>query len=120
MENPAPASCAAKASWVRRWFGWFMSWRTPGHIIANLAVLAMLLVLFYAEEDWRGKRDWEAYKRQLEAKGVELDWHKFVPPPVPDERNFAMTPFLAPLFDFNPRRFYPGSRHGETGKGGLE
>lgn len=85
-----------------------MSWRTPGHIIANLAVLAALLALFYAEENWRGKHDWEGYKLQLEAKGVELDWHKFVPPPVPDDQNFAMTPFLAPLFDFNPRPLLPG------------
>ncbi len=32
----------------------------------------------------------------------------FVPPPVPDEENFAMTPFLAPLFDLNPRPLQPG------------
>lgn len=77
-------------------------------MILKLLVLGVLLGLFYAEEDWRGKRDWEKYKRQLEAKGVELDWKKLIPPPVPDEKNFAMTPFLAPLFDLNPRPFGPG------------
>ncbi|HZQ48363.1 MAG TPA: hypothetical protein VFC07_15205 [Verrucomicrobiae bacterium] len=88
--------------------GWFLSWRTPGRILVILAALATLLRLFYAEENWRGKRDWETYKHQMEAKGVELDWDKFIPPPVPDDQNFAMTPFLAPIFDFNPRPLAPG------------
>jgi hypothetical protein len=68
----------------------------------GLAWLAMLLVLFYAEENWRGARALESYKRQLAAKGETLDWKAFVPPAVPDSENFAMTPFLAPLFDFIP------------------
>ena len=50
--------------------------------------LAVLIALFYAEEDWRGKRAWENCKRELEAKGAVLDWDKFIPPPVPDDQNF--------------------------------
>ena len=53
-----------------------------------LAVLATLVAVFYLEEDWRGKRAWENCKRELEAKGVVLDWDKFIPPPVPDDQNF--------------------------------
>ena len=68
----------------------------------GLAWLAVLVVLFYVEENWRGARALEIYKRQLVAKGATLDWKSFVPPPVPDSDNFAMTPFLAPLFDFVP------------------
>jgi len=68
----------------------------------GLAWLAVLVVLFYAEENWRGARALEIYKRQLAAKGATLDWKSFVPPPVPDSENFAMTQFLAPLFDFVP------------------
>jgi hypothetical protein len=68
----------------------------------GLAWLAVLVVLFYAEENWRGARALESYKRQLAARGATLDWKSFVPPPVPDSENFAMTPFLAPLFDFIP------------------
>jgi len=108
MQKGISTPATTESSRVGRRFGWFMSWRTPGHILANLAVFVTLLVLFYAEEDWRGKHDWEVCKCQLEANGVELDWHKFVPPPVPDDQNFAMTPFLAPLFDFNPRPFLRG------------
>jgi hypothetical protein len=68
----------------------------------GLACLATLIALFYAEENWRGKRAWEKYKRQLEAQGERLELAGFVPRPVPDDENFAMTPFLAPLFDFKP------------------
>jgi hypothetical protein len=49
---------------------------------------------FYAEEDWRGKRVWENYKREWEAKGEKFDWQAFVPPSVPDDQNF----FTAPIF----------------------
>jgi hypothetical protein len=75
-----------------------------------LVVLSLLLVcagVFYREENRRGKRVWEQYHRQLAARGVELDWHKLAPPPVPDGDNLAMTPFLAPLYDYVPGTYTP-------------
>lgn len=41
---------------------------------------------------------------EAEARGEVLDWKAYVPKSVPDDENFAMTPFLAPLFDFLPDR----------------
>ena len=76
--------------------------------MASLAVLATLIALLCAEEHWRGKRAWQKYKHALEAQGEKLDWKDFIPPPVPDDQNFATTPFLAPLFDFNPRPLKEG------------
>lgn len=64
--------------------------------------LATLVALFYTEENWRGKRAWDAYAQELTAKGRVLDCRLVAPPPVPDDQNFAMTPLLAPLFDFEP------------------
>jgi hypothetical protein len=72
-----------------------------------VACLATVIAFLYVEENWRGKRAWENYKREWEAKGEKFDLASFVPPPVPDEENFAMTPFLAPLFDLNPRPLQP-------------
>ena len=69
--------------------------------MVGLAVLATLIALVCAEEHWRGKRAWQKYKHELEAQGEKLDLEDYIPPPVPDDQNFAMTPFLAPLFDFN-------------------
>ncbi|MCX8109297.1 MAG: hypothetical protein N3G20_10895, partial [Verrucomicrobiae bacterium] len=61
-----------------------------------------VVALFYAVEAWRGKRVWRAYRKEMEAKGVVFDIHRLTPPAVPDDQNFAMTPFLAPLFDTIP------------------
>jgi hypothetical protein len=85
-----------------RLFRWLFSRRTLGRALVGLAALATLIGLVCAEENWRGKRAWQRYKHQLEARGEKLDWRDYLPPTVPDEQNFTMTPFLAPLFDFNP------------------
>ena len=60
----------------------------------RLAILATLIAIFYTEEDWRGKRAWENYKHEWEAKGEKFDWQAFIPPSVPDDQNF----FYAPIF----------------------
>jgi hypothetical protein len=72
-----------------------------------LACLITLIAILYAEENWRGKRAWEKFKQEWEAKGEKFDLQSFVPPAVPDDQNFAMTPFLAPLFDYNPQPLAP-------------
>ncbi len=63
-------------------------WRVARRILIGVAVFATLIAIFYTEEDWRGKRAWENCKREIEAKGVVLDWDKYIPAPVPDDQNF--------------------------------
>src|SRR5690349_2918819 len=65
-------------------------------------VLLLVIVGFYAEENWRGRRDLEAYKRKMTEQGQTLVPSAFVPHPVPDSENFAQTPLLGPLYDFLP------------------
>jgi hypothetical protein len=67
-----------------------------------VVVLVGLVVLFYVEEDWRGARAWQTYKAQQIARGAVMDRAALVPAAVPEDENFAATPFLAPLFDFVP------------------
>ncbi|HEV2694721.1 MAG TPA: hypothetical protein VG347_17630 [Verrucomicrobiae bacterium] len=62
--------------------------------------MGTLIALFYAEENWRGKRAWENYKREWEAKGERFDFANIVPPPVPDEKNFALTPVIFTSYGF--------------------
>ena len=93
-----PASFPTFARFFRRLF----NWRTLGWAMIGLAALATAIGLACAEENWRGRRAWEQYKQELKAQGERLDLKDYIPPPVPDEQNFAMTPFLAPLYDFNP------------------
>jgi len=66
----------------------------------SLAMLAILAGLIVVEENWRGKQAWKQCKSDLEAQGEHLDLAWFIPPPVPDDRNFAMTPLLKPLLDY--------------------
>jgi hypothetical protein len=70
--------------------------------VFGIVCLATLLGLFHAEENLRGRHAWNKYKRELKAKGQWLDYAAMIPPPVPDDQNFAMTPRLAALFDYLP------------------
>ena len=79
-------------------FRWFFSWRVLRRFVAGFAVLVTLVALFYAEEDWRGKRAWEKYKHELESKGAVLDWAAYIPPPVPDDQNIFKAPRMTEWF----------------------
>ncbi len=73
--------------------GLFLRWSFASRhhfrrVLIGLAVLATLSAFFYLEEDWRGKRAWASCQRELQAKVIELDWNKYIPPPVPDDQNF--------------------------------
>jgi hypothetical protein len=108
METPAPSAAPAKFPTFARFWNWLFSWRMLRRCLVALAVFITLVALFYTEEAWRGKRAWENYRTQLVAEGLQMDLKDYVPPPVPDDQNFAMTPFLAPLFDYNPEPLQPG------------
>jgi hypothetical protein len=74
------------------------SWRVMRRCIFVLACLATLIGLFYAEENWRGKRAWEKCRRELEARGEVLDWNAYIPPTVPDEQNIFKAPKMTEWF----------------------
>jgi len=78
-----------KGFWRRQF-----SWQGLRRALLGLAVLITLMALAVTEENWRGKRDWENYRRELEAKGERLDWQAFAPPTVPDDQNL----FTSPVF----------------------
>src|SRR6185369_8418433 len=78
------------------------SWKTLRRVTLAVAVLGTLIALFYATENWRGKRAWRRCERELESKGEVLTLAGVVPPRIPDDQNFAMTPLLAPLLDYAP------------------
>jgi hypothetical protein len=102
MQNSTVSSPPSRVPTFARLVHWLFSWRMLRRAVVGIAALLTLGALFYAEENWRGKRAWENYKQELEAKGVQLNFRAFAPPPVPDDQNFAMTPFFAPLYDFLP------------------
>jgi hypothetical protein len=82
------AVCLGLLAFVRCFF----CWRNFRRLLFGLACLATLIALFYAEEDWRGWHAWNKFKHEWEAKGEKFDLASVVPPPVPNEQNFALTP----------------------------
>ena len=55
------------------------------------ASLVTLIGLFYAVENWRGRRAWEAFQTEWEARGEHFDLAYYIPKVVPDEENFAIS-----------------------------
>ena len=102
MNQPTPAPSLWQRSTTRRVLKWLCSWRGVGTTAVVFASLVTLVALFYAVENWRGQRAWNRCRRELEAQGEKLDFRAFIPPPVPDDQNFAAAPIFAHLFDRPP------------------
>ncbi len=79
---------------------WFFTWRNFRRMLFVLACFIASLILFYAEEDFRGWHAWNQFKLQEEARGENFNHLSFAPPPVPDEQNFALTPIVASSYDW--------------------
>ena len=81
----------------------FLRW-----MLIGLAGLGILVALFYAEEDLRGWHAWNKFKHHWEAKGERFDFASVMPPSVPDDQNFAMSPVwiaeIKSLWQSNPER----------------
>ncbi len=77
-----------------RFYRWIAQWRNFRRVAYVAAALVLLLAGLRLEEDWRGKRAWQNYRREWEAKGEKFDFAAFIPPPVPAEQNFAMAPMV--------------------------
>ncbi len=80
---------------VRKFCRWFFSWRIFKQSLLIGAALLVVILVFYGEEDFRGWYDWTTFKHDREAKGEKFDFASFVPSPVPDGQNFALTPIVA-------------------------
>ena len=98
MNDSTTRSAACKFPTFLKLFGWLFGWRMIRRYLFALVCLATLLALYYAEENWRGRRVWNKYRSELEARGAQLDYRAFIPKPVPDDQNFASTPFIKSWF----------------------
>jgi hypothetical protein len=94
MTEPASSSISARSPLVRL-FRWLFSWRGARRILIVTAWAATIIALFYGIENWRGRRAWKKHEQQLLARGEQLDFRAFLLKPVPDDQNFAATPFVA-------------------------
>jgi hypothetical protein len=88
----ASLTVAAVVIFLWSFIRWLFCRRNLKRTLFTLACFVTLIALFYAEENWRGKHDWNKFKRAWEAKGERFDWQSIVPSPVPDDQNFAFSP----------------------------
>ncbi|MDD5139412.1 MAG: hypothetical protein PHY43_04015 [Verrucomicrobiales bacterium] len=56
-----------------------LGWRLLRWGLIGLAVLITLAAVLVTEENWRGKRAWENYKRAAEAHGERFEWSALLP-----------------------------------------
>jgi hypothetical protein len=98
MNTPNKSSMVERSTTVR-FCRWLFSWRGLRRLLILLAWLTTLIALFHGEENWRGRRAWDKYRRELVARGEQLDFAALVPKPVPDEQNFAATPVIKSWFE---------------------
>lgn len=69
---------------------------TPRRWLVLSAIFLVLIVLFYAEENWRGKTAWKTCKRALRTQGIALDWTNYIPAAVPQDQNiFGVTEMVS-------------------------
>ena len=108
----------------RHGFRWFFNRRALRFYAWLLVGVISVIVLFYAEEGWRGKRAWAALQREAAARGESLELSSVFPPPVPDDQNFALAPGVGRLLGFaepgsgKPRESAPSGvfYHGSSDK----
>ncbi len=62
------------------------------------AVFVTLIFAFFLVERARGQSVWKTYVADARSRNVKLTIAEFVPPPVPDERNFAAVPIFQDTF----------------------
>jgi len=98
MSNqPKAVASISERSTILRFFRWLFSARGMWRVLIVLTWTVTIIALWYGEENWRGRRAWNQYREATEARGESLDFADYVPKPVPDEQNFAETPFLRSL-----------------------
>ena len=56
--------------------------------------LALLIIIpsFYGYQNWRSRRAWSAFQKQLKQRKESLEFSTLLPGVVPDDQNFALTP----------------------------
>jgi hypothetical protein len=118
MNDSSTTASTVSAGRFVRFTRWFFSWRTFKWILfCAIPCLVMLLLAIVWFEAWRGRRAWEEFRAEWEAKGERFDWRALIPPPVPDEENFAKTPLLADLFN---RKWDPQTKRVKLADGAAE
>lgn len=100
MENK-PGSSTWERSTTRRFSQWLTSPKTLKRLLITMAWAASIIALYYGVVDWRGRRAWTEYRKSYEAHVGPVEAQAYIPKPIPDDENFAATPFVQAWFKQN-------------------
>lgn len=64
------------------------------------AICLALVGLFYAEENWRGKRAWERCQSALQTRGIPLNWTTYLPAAIPENQKIFGVPEMVRWFSY--------------------
>ncbi len=67
-------------------------------LVRVIAVVIVLLIFFYTEEDWRGARAWSACQKELQKKGEILVLAELAPSGKPKD-DLSKTPLFSELYE---------------------
>jgi hypothetical protein len=91
-------------------FRWFFRRQRIGLYLGVILGICSLVVLFYTEEAWRGKRAWQNASHEMALKGESFALASIIPPEVPDDQNFVAAPVFSALFDSEPTLWGPAGK----------
>jgi hypothetical protein len=106
----------------RQGLRWFFSRRALRFYGWLAAGLISVVVLFYTEESWRGRRAWARVQHEAAARNEVPVLSALIPPPVPERQNFALAPGVGRVLGYaesgqddfraptNSDAFYHGTR----------
>jgi len=97
---------------VRFGWRWLLTREASRLRLWSFAFGVSAVVLFYSVELWRGKRAWASVAREANLRGEKLELIALVPPPVPEEQDFAQAPFFAQMFAVAAGKGQGSAHHG--------
>lgn len=99
--NEVPNLNTPRRPIIGRFVSWLLSPRIMRRILISFAVIITVIAIIYMRVNHRGDRLLENSRRELTAKGENLDWAAYVPAPVPDDENIFKAPNMAEWFNDN-------------------
>jgi len=79
---------------------WLCHWKRLKWIVYSTVCIAGIALLGIVEENIRTSHNWNTHKYALEQKGEHFNLSYFIPPTIPDDKNFTVTPLLKPIMEF--------------------
>jgi hypothetical protein len=81
-DDPPPLPANVKKRKGEKFLFWFL-------------ILCIAIIFIYCAMDLSSFLTWKHFESQMKARGESLDFADFIPKPVPDSQNFALTPIVA-------------------------